>query len=181
MVATFITGNLKGCLTKELILLKRLIIVLLQNLDYYGTKTLEFNGSCLKQDSVTFNHRKVVNIYIVYEISKSINISDYPTLENCLFGAVILTKNADIDRCKYSGYGIGFDRHGNFSFGNGVGKNVIIFGVDMSSSTKIDNRNKDILILEKGPTQGLEHMLCAEKLYTINFTEHNKKLFKSAL
>ena len=63
----------------------------------------------------------------------------------------------------------------------GTGKNVIIFGVDMSSSTKIDNRNKDILILEKGPTQGLEHMLCAEKLYTINFTEHNKKLFKSAL
>ena len=40
------------------------------NLDYYGTKTrLEFNGSCLKQDSVTFNHGKVVNIYIVYEIS----------------------------------------------------------------------------------------------------------------
>ena len=95
MVATFITGNLKGCLTKELILLKRLIIVLLQNLDYYGTKTLEFNGSCLKQDSVTFNHRKVVNIYIVYEIRKSINIRDYPTLENCLFGAVILTKNAN--------------------------------------------------------------------------------------
>ena len=41
------------------------------NLDYYGTKTrVEFNGSCLKQDSVTFNHKKVVNIYIVYEISK---------------------------------------------------------------------------------------------------------------
>ena len=40
------------------------------NLDYYGTKTrVEFNGSCLKQDSVTFNHGKVVNIYIVYEIS----------------------------------------------------------------------------------------------------------------
>ena len=39
-------------------------------LNYYGTKTrVEFNGSCLKQDSVTFNHGKVVNIYIVYEIS----------------------------------------------------------------------------------------------------------------
>ena len=67
------------------------------NLDYYGTKTrVEFHGSCLKQDSVTFNHGKVINIYIVYEVSKSINISDYPTLENCLFGAVTLTKNADI-------------------------------------------------------------------------------------
>ena len=90
-----------------------------------------------------FNHGKVVNIYFVYEISKSINISDYPTLENCLFGAVSLTKNADSDRYKYSGYGIGFDRHGSFSFpGTGLGRNVIIFGVDMSSSTKIDNRKK---------------------------------------
>ena len=85
------------------------------SLDYYGTKTrVEFNGSCLKQDKVTFNHGKVVNIYIVYEISKSINIRDYPTLENWLFGAVSLTKNADIDKYKYSGYGIGFDRHGFF-------------------------------------------------------------------
>ena len=84
-----------------------------------------------------------MNIYIVYEISKSFNISEYPTLENCLFGAVSLTKNADIDRYKYSGYGIGFDRHGSFSFpGTGLGRNVIIFGVDMSSSTKIDNRKK---------------------------------------
>ena len=103
---------------------------------------------------------KIVKIYIVYEISKSINISNYPTLENCLFGAVSLTKNADIDRYKYSGYRTGFDRHGSFSFPCiGLGRNVIIFGVDMSSSTKIDNREKDILILGKGPTQGLEHTL----------------------
>ena len=58
----------------------------------------------MKQDGLTFNHGKVVNIYIAYEISKSINISDYPTLENCLLGAVTLTKNADIDKYKYSGY-----------------------------------------------------------------------------
>ena len=52
------------------------------NLDYYGAKTrVKFNGSCLKQDSVTFNHKKVVNVCIVYEISKSFDISDYPTLE----------------------------------------------------------------------------------------------------
>ena len=41
----------------------------------------------------------------------------------------------------------------------------------MSSSAKIDNRKKDILILGKGPTQGLEHTLSAEKLYSINFTK----------
>ena len=60
------------------------------NLDYHGTKTrVKFNGNCLKQDSVTFNHKKVVNIYVIYEISKSINISDYLTLENCLFGWLV--------------------------------------------------------------------------------------------
>ena len=41
----------------------------------------------------------------------------------------------------------------------------------MSSSSKIDNRKKDILILGKGPTQGLEHTVNAEKLYSINFTK----------
>ena len=45
----------------------------------------------------------------------------------------------------------------------------------MSSSTKIDNRKRDILILSKGPTQGVEHTLRAEKMYSINFTEQNKK------
>ena len=114
------------------------------NLDYYGTKTrVEFNGSCLKQDIATFNHKKVVNIYIVYEISKSINISDYPTLENCLFGAASLAKNVDIDRYGNSEYCIRFDRHGSFSFpGTGSGRNVMTFRVDMRSSAKIDNRKK---------------------------------------
>ena len=136
---------------------------------------LKFNGRILRQLKVTFNHGKVENIYIVYEISKSINISDYPTLENCLFGAVNLTKNADINRHGYSGYGTGFDRHGSFSFlGTGLGRNLIIFGVDMRSLTKIDNREKDNLIFSKGPTQGLEHTLNAEKIYLINFIEYYK-------
>ena len=105
------------------------------DLNYYGTRTrVEFNGGCLKQDKVAFNHQKVINVYIAYEISKSINISDYTTLVNCLFGVVSLTKNADIDRYGYSGYGVGFDRHGSFSFpDNGLGRNVIIFGIDMNS------------------------------------------------
>ena len=66
---------------------------------------------------------------------------DYPTLENSLFGAVKFVKNADIDKYKYSGYGIGFDRRGTFSTANGFGKNVIIFGVDMSFSVHVDNTN----------------------------------------
>ena len=75
---------------------------------------LEFSGSYLKQDSVTFIHKTVVNICIDYEISKSINIDDYPTLENCLFRAVRLPKNADVNKYKYSGYDIEFDREGSY-------------------------------------------------------------------
>ena len=68
----------------------------------------------MKQDSVTFNHEKIVNIYLVYEINKRIKIIDYLTLENCFFGAVRLSKNDDIDKYKYSGFGIGFDRKESF-------------------------------------------------------------------
>ena len=114
----------------------------------------------------------------MYEIEKSVNISDYPTLENDLFGAVKLTNHVDIDSYKYSGYGTGFDRKASYSIGNEIGKNVIIFGVDMSSSSHIDNKKKDILILGKGPTQGLEHTLAAEKLYSINFTKENTKFWR---
>ena len=104
------------------------------------------------------------------------NNSD-PTLKDCLFGAVTLTKTADIDKYGYPGYGIGFDRRSSFSFpGGGFGQNLLIFGVDMSSSAHIDNNKKDILVLGKGPTQGLEHTLTAEKMYSVNFTVTNKKI-----
>ena len=70
---------------------------------------------------------------------------------------------------------LGFDREISFTFGNDFSKDVIIFGVDMSSSTKIDNRKKYILILGRGTTQGLESTLSAEKMYSINFTKKNTK------
>ena len=90
--------------------------------------------------------------------------------------AVALTKNADIDKYGYSGYGIGFDRRSSFSFpGGGFRQNVLIFGADMSSSAHVDNKKKDILVLGIGPTQGVEHTLTAEKMYSINFTLAKKK------
>ena len=83
--------------------------------DYYSNKIrVKFSGSCLKQDKVTYNHEKILNIYIVYETSKNHNISSLPTPENCLFGAVTLTKNDDIDKYKYFGFAIGFDIKGFF-------------------------------------------------------------------
>ena len=67
-----------------------------------------------------------MNIYIVYELVASTSHSSEPTLKNCLFGAVTLTKNANIEKYKYSGYGIGFDRGSSFSFpGGGFGQNVL--------------------------------------------------------
>ena len=57
-----------------------------------------------------------MNIYIVYELVASTSHSSDPTLKNCLFGAVTLTKNANIEKYKYSGYGIGFDRGSSFHF-----------------------------------------------------------------
>ena len=47
--------------------------------------------------------------------------------------------------------------------------------MDMSSTVHIDNKEKDILVLGKGPTQGLENTLTAEKMYSINFTLTKKK------
>ena len=133
-------------------------------LSYYGAKTrVKFTGRCLKQPKVSYTNGKTVNIYIVYELGASSSHSDYPTFKNSLFSAVTLTKNEDIGKYGYSGHGIGFDRKSGFSFpGGGFGQNVIIFGVDMSSSVHVDNKKKDILILGKGPTQGLEHTLTAE-------------------
>ena len=66
--------------------------------------------------------------------------TDDPTLRISLFGAVKLVKNADIDKYKYSGYGVGLDMRETFGFPTtGIGQNVIIFRVDMSSSPHIDN------------------------------------------
>ena len=146
-------------------------------LSYYGTKTrVKFTERCLKHPKIPYTHGKVVNIYIAYEFGASSSHNNDPTLKYCLFGAVTLTKTADMDKYEYPGYGIGFDRRSSFSFpGGGFGKNVLIFGADMSSSTHIDNKKKDILVLGKGPTQGSEHALTEEKMYSINFTLTKKK------
>ena len=101
--------------------------------------------------------------------------NNYPTLKNC-FGAVTLTRSTDIDKYKYSGYGIGFDRRSSFSFPDSrFGQNISIFEVDMSSSAHTDNK-KDIFVLGKEPTQGLKHTLTREKMYSINFTVTKEKL-----
>ena len=101
---------------------------------------------------------------------------------------------SDTDLNKYVGYGICFDEGSNFSFGNIVnGKNVIIFGADMSFSSHERNRENEIYVLGKdfiqevttvGPTAlngrtSKGTTIYAEKIYKYNFTEPNKKFVLS--
>ena len=58
---------------------------------------LEFNGGCWKQDKITYNHGKIVKIYIVYDLKSTLNYNTDFNLENCLFRVVKLTKNVDVN------------------------------------------------------------------------------------
>ena len=81
-----------------------------------------------------------------------------------MFGGVKLAKNADMDKYVYSGYGTGFDSRSKLSLPYGsVGKNVIIFWVDMSSSVYVDNKGKDFLAIGKGPIQELDDATLTEE------------------
>ena len=104
---------------------------------------MEFNEGYLKQDKITYNHGKIVNIYIIYGLKSTLNYDAHFTLENRLFGAVKLTKNADVNKYRYFGFDIGLDGKGVFSHPTGnFSNNAMIFGVDMSSSVHIDNVKK---------------------------------------
>ena len=81
-------------------IIKSLDNTLAPTVKYTGKKIyVKYNESCLKQDQITFNHGKTINIYIAYDLKSNFN-NFVPTLEDCLFGAVKLTKNSDIDKYK---------------------------------------------------------------------------------
>ena len=95
------------------------------------------------------NNSRIKVKFIVYELntwSKNLNV-DF-TLQDCLFGAVKLTTNADADKYFYSAYGVGFDSCLLFLLTNfDWGKYSITFVEDDSSSLHIDDHKKDILDL----------------------------------
>ena len=114
---------------------------------------LKFKGSCLKQEHrAPFTPKNGVKLFIVHELdSWPSDLNTDFTLGGFLFGSVKLTKDPDPDKYSYSVYDIGFNTRGYLSLPDGkVGKNVIIFGVDLTSSMQIDSKGKDILILGKG-------------------------------
>ena len=101
---------------------------------------MKFNGNFLKQNNVSFLHKKVVILYSTYQLdalSRDINID--LTLANYLFGVAKVTNNADPDKYGYSGYGTGFDARSKFSWSGDVwDENVIILGADMTSSVHVN-------------------------------------------
>ena len=131
----------------------------------------EFSGSCLKQNKVIFIPNNVVTLFIVYELGRcSQDLNAIVTLTDCLSGNDKLTKKANPNKYSYSKYGIrfyiSFYSIPNFDWN----KNVIIFGVCMSSSVHANNKNKDVLILGKRETKGLENTtLTTETEYSTNF------------
>ena len=125
-----------------------------------------------------FISQKTINIYIYISYILKQWLRDF-TLGSCLLGSVKLTTNADPDKCKYNNYCIVFNSRSEFLFADrSAGKNVIIFGTDMSSSVHIHNKNEDVLILGEVPTQGLDDTtLAAEAKYPFNFTQPKKNLY----
>ena len=89
-----------------------------------------------------------------------------------MFGGVKLTENADPGKYSYIGYGTGFDTRGQYSLpDSSVGKNAVIFGVDMISSVHINDKGNDILILGNGPKKGLNYTQAAETQYSDNLQD----------
>ena len=116
---------------------------------------------------MTYNHEKIVNNYIVYEISSTFTSQSSFTLKSSLFGEVRITKNDDITRYKNTEYGIVFDSNRRFLPADGTyGVNVITFGADLNSSTHANNKANNILVLGKDFIQGInDTTIYAEKMY----------------
>ena len=89
---------------------------------------LRFTGTCLRQELASFTLSNIVNLFIVYELSKRLqNLNVKFSLKDYSFGDIKLTKNSNPNKYSYLGYGIGFDCRSLFSFRNfNCGKNSII-------------------------------------------------------
>ena len=157
-----------------------------QKLSHVGTQTnpnfpkleydnarikVKFNGSILRQSGPT-DFGSIVNIYIFYRLIPR-TISSNIVLKNCLLGSEDITKNADPDKYVYSGgIGTGFGLAGEYAHPDGgMGRNVIIFGADMTNSKHPNNKTKDVLVLGRHFVQKIDYTtIYAGKMYSPNFS-----------
>ena len=127
---------------------------------------------------------KIINVYIVYDLDAwPGNPTNNFKFKNCLLGATSVVKNSDKEKYVYSDYGIKSDSAGSWSFDNDIARNAIIFCVDNnSSSSHADNHKNNFLVLDEGPSFGINGKFGSpEKKISINFRKANKILFEFAL
>ena len=135
-------------------------------------------------------NKNVFNIYIVYKLDSLASTRDTSfTIQNALFGAMQITKNAtDNSKSNYKGYGICFDEGSEFGHTITEGgfthttdaRNVLIFGADMSFSVHATNRANNIYLMDTGLTQGInDTTIYAEKNFYRNVTDFGKRLMLS--
>ena len=143
-----------------------------------------FSGNYFQQD-ITAIPNNVINIYCVYVLDPiDFSRSNEFTIQNALFGAIEITKNANTSKYKYKGYGICFDESEIFSHVRKEGhfnhttlaRNVIIFGVDMSFSKHANNKVNNIYVMGKDYIQKInDTTIYAEKMFYRNCTDPGKK------
>ena len=135
---------------------------------------VSFSGNYFQQDIIAIPNN-AINIYCVYELDR-INFSGNNEfiIQNALFGAIEITKNANTSKYKYKGYGICFDKsesfshvrkEGNFNHST-LARNVIIFGADMSFSKHVNNKANNIYVMGKDYIQKInDTTIYAEKCF----------------
>ena len=116
-----------------------------------------FSGNYFVQDIINISNN-IINIYCVFKLDPiDFSRNNEFTIQNALFGAIKITKNANTSKYKYKGYGICFDeseefthvrKEGNFNHTTSA-RNVIIFGADMSVSKHANNKANNIYVMGK--------------------------------
>ena len=151
-------------------------------------------GSHFQQNNVLNSNNdhvindNVVNIYIVYKLDPITSRDTTFTIQNALFEAMQISKNADTNKYNYKRYGICFDeskeftherKRGNFNDTTSA-SNVIIFGVDVSFSKHANNKRNNIYVMAKDYVQRInDTTIYTEKMYYRNFTDPGKKFVLS--
>ena len=147
-----------------------------------------FSGNYFQQDIIAIPNN-VINIYCVYELDPvDFSRNNEFTIQNALFGAIKITKNANTSKYKYKGYGICFDeseefthvrKEGNFNHTTSA-RNVIILGTEMSYSKHANNKANNIYVMGKDYIQKVnDTTIYAEKMFYRNFTDPGHKFLLS--
>ena len=148
-----------------------------------------FNGGDYLHQDILAIPNNVINIYCVYKLDTiDFSRNNEFTIQNALFGAIEITKNANTSKYKYKGYGICFDeseefthvqKEGNFNHTT-TARNVIIFGADMSFSKHANNKANNIYVMGKDYIQKINHTtIYAEKMFYRNFADPGHKFILS--